>query len=283
MIDRTHSLPVVRQCQLLGVARSTAYYQPRPVSETALTLMRRIDELHLQYPFAGARMLRDLLQHEGYAVGRRQVATLMRRMGITAIYRMPRTSQRHPAHRIYPYLLRQLTITRPNHVWASDITYIPMKRGFVYLCVILDWVSRRVLAWRLSNTLTTDFCVEAMQEAITRYGTPEIFNTDQGCQFTSQELTGLLKTHDIQISMDGGGRWWDNVFVEWLWRSLKEEGYLHAYKTVHDAQVGWPATCPFIIRSGRIARLTDARPIACTVPTGLHGPHAASVSSPRYH
>ena len=239
MIDRTHQLPIGRQCQLLKLARSTAYYQPRPVSETTLTLMRRIDELHLQYPFAGARMLRDLLRQEGHAVGRRQVATLMRRMGMTAIYRMPRTSQRHPAHRIYPYLLRQLTITRPNHVWASDITYIPMKRGFVYLCVILDWASRRILAWRLSNTLTTDFCVEAVQEAITRYGTPEIFNTDQGCQFTSQEFTGLLKTHDIQISMDGAGRWRDNVFVERLWRSLKyEEVYLHAYETVHDAQVG---------------------------------------------
>jgi len=181
MIDRTHRLPVARQCQVLKLARSTAYYQPQPVSDTALVLMRRIDELHLQYPFAGARMLRDLLRQEGQAIGRRQVATLMRRMGITAIYRKPRTSQRHPAHRIYPYLLRDLTITRPNHVWAADITYIPMRRGFVYLCAILDWASRRVLAWRLSNTLTTDFCVEAVQEAIRQYGTPEIFNTDQGC------------------------------------------------------------------------------------------------------
>ena len=239
MIDRTHTLPVARQCQLLKLARSTAYYQPRPVSDTALALMRRIDELHLQYPFAGARMLRDVLRREGYTVGRRQVATLMRRMGITAIYRTPRTSQRHPAHRIYPYLLRQLTITRPNHVWATDITYIPMQRGFVYLCAILDWASRRVLAWRLSNTLTTDFCVEAVQEAITRHGPPEIFNTDQGCQFTSQEFTGLLKSHGIQISMDGTGRWRDNVFVERLWRSLKyEEVYLHAYETVRDAQEG---------------------------------------------
>lgn len=176
---------------------------------------------------------------EGHAIGRRQVATLMRRMGIAAIYRKPRTSQRHPAHRIYPYLLRQLTITRPNHVWASDITYIPMRRGFVYLCAILDWASRRVLAWRLSNTLTTDFCVEAVREAVTRYGTPEIFNTDQGCQFTSQEFTGFLKDQGIQISMDGTGRWRDNVFVERLWRSLKyEEVYLHAYETVRDAQDG---------------------------------------------
>jgi putative transposase len=201
--------------------------------------MRRIDELHLQYPFAGARMLRDLLRQEGHAIGRRQVATLMRRMGITAIYRMPRTSQRHPAHQIYPYLLRQLTITCPNHVWAADITYIPMKRGFVYLCAILDWASRRVLAWRLSNTLTTDFCLEALQEAVTRYGPPAIFNTDQGCQFTSQAFTGFLKDQGIQISMDGTGRWRDNVFVERLWRSLKyEEVYLHAYETILDAHQG---------------------------------------------
>ena len=184
-------------------------------------------------------MLRDVLRREGYRVGRRQVATLTRRMGGTAVYRTPRTSRRHLAHRIYPYLLRQLEITRPNHVWAADITYIPMKRGFLYLCAILDWASRRVLAWRLSNTLTTDFCLDAAREAITRYGQPEIFNTDQGCQFTSLEFTGLLQGHGIQISMDGTGRWRDNVFVERLWRSLKyEEVYLHAYETVHDAQQG---------------------------------------------
>ena len=184
-------------------------------------------------------MLRDVLRREGYRVGRRQVATLMRRMGITAVYRTPRTSRRHLAHRIYPYLLRQLEITRPNHVWAADITYIPMKRGFLYLCAILDWASRRVLAWRLSNTLTTDFCLDAAREAITRYGQPEIFNTDQGCQFTSLEFTGLLQGHGIQIRMDGTGRWRDNVFVERLWRSLKyEEVYLYAYESVHDAQQG---------------------------------------------
>jgi len=239
MIDHTHTLPVVRQCQLLGLARSTAYYQPRPVPDAVLALMRRIDELHLRYPFAGARMLRDVLRQEGHAIGRRQVATLMRRMGITAIYRTPRTSLRHPAHTIYPYLLRHLDITRPNHVWAADITYIPMRRGFVYLFAVLDLASRRVLAWRLSNTLTTDFCVEAVHEAISRYGTPEIFNTDQGCQFTSQEFTGLLTAHGIQISMDGTGCWRDNVFVERLWRSLKyEEVYLQAYETVRDAHQG---------------------------------------------
>jgi putative transposase len=239
MIDHTHPLPVVRQCQLLKLARSTAYYQPTPVSETTLALMWWIDELHLQDPFAGVRMLRDLLRQEGHAIGRRQVAPIRRISVATAIYRKPRTSQRHPAHKIYPYLLHQLTITRPNHVWASDITYIPMRRGFVYLRAILDWASRRVLAWRLSNTLTTDFCVEAVREAISRYGTPAIFNTDQGCQFTSQEFTGFLKDQGIQISMDGTGRWRDNVFVERLWRSLKyEEVYLHAYETIRHAQEG---------------------------------------------
>ncbi len=239
MIDRTHALPVVRQCQLLKLSRSTAYYQPTPVSETELALMRRIDELHLQYPFAGARMLRDLLRRAGHAIGRRHVATLMRRMGLAAVYRKPHLSHRHPAHKVYPYLLRDLAISRPNHVWAADITYLPMARGFVYLCAVLDWASRRVLAWRVSNTLTTDFCLEAVQDALANYGTPEIFNTDQGCQFTSQEFTGLLKAHGIQISMDGKGCWRDNVFVERLWKSIKyEEVYLHAYETVRAAHQG---------------------------------------------
>ncbi len=239
MINRTHALPVVRQCQILGVSRSTAYYQPTPVSAPDLSLMRRIDELHLDHPFAGARMLRDLLRREGHTIGRRRVRTLMTRMGIEAVYGKPRTSQRHPAHTVYPYLLRHLEITRPNHVWAADITYIPMQRGFVYLFAVLDWASRRVLAWRLSNTLTTDFCLEAVQEALATSGTPEIFNTDQGCQFTSLEFTGLLKDHGIQISMDGKGYWRDNVFVERLWESIKyEEVYLHAYETVSAAQRG---------------------------------------------
>ena len=239
MIDRTHNLPVVRQCQLLDLSRTTAYYQATPVSATERALMRRIDALHLDHPFAGSRMLRDLLRREGHVSGRRHVATLMRRMGIEAVYRKPRTSGRHPAHTVYPDLLRQLEITRPNHVWAADITYIPMKRGFVYLCAVLDWASRRVLAWRLSNTLTTDFCLEAVQEAIIRYGTPEIFNTDQGCQFTSQEFTGLLKQHHLAISMDGTGCWRDNVFVERLWKSIKyEEVYLHAYETISAARQG---------------------------------------------
>ena len=228
-----------RQCHLLKLARPTAYYQPTPVSETTRALMRRIDERHLRYPFAGARMLRDLLRHEGHAVGRRQVATLTRRMGIEALYRKPSLSRRHPAHQIYPSLLRDLSISRPNHVWAADITDIPMARGFMYLFAVLDWASRRVLAWRLSHTLTTDFCLDAVQAAITQYGTPIIFNTDQGCQFTSQEFTGLLTHHGIQISMDGKGCWRDNVFVERLWKSIKyEEVYLHAYDTVEAAHQG---------------------------------------------
>lgn len=259
MIDRTHDLPVVRQCHILALSRSTAYYQPQPVSDADLALMRRIDELHLAHPFAGARMLRDLLRREGYTIGRKRVRTLMTRMGINAVYRKPPTSQRHPAHRVYPYLLRHLEITRSNHVWAADITYIPMTRGFVYLFAVLDWASRRVLAWRLSNTLTTDFCLAAVQEAITQYGTPTIFNTDQGCQFTSLEFTGLLKDHGIQISMDGTGCWRDHVFVERLWRSIKyEEVYLHAYETVNAAQQGLERYVTFYNQS-RPHRALDGR------------------------
>ena len=239
MIDPTHALSIVRQCQLLELSRSTAYYQPTSVSARDLALMRRIDELHLDHPFAGARMLRDLLRREGPSIGRRHMSTLMARMGITAVYRKPHTSQRHLAHPVYPYLLRNVEITWSNHVWAADITYIPMHRGFVYLCAVMDWASRRVLAWRLSNTLTTDFCTEAVQEAVTNYGAPTLFNTDQGCQFTSLEFTGILKEHGIQISMDGTGCWRDNVFVERLWKSIKyEEVYLHAYETVRAAQQG---------------------------------------------
>jgi putative transposase len=238
MIDRTHQLPVVKQCQILELARSTAYYQPQPISPEDLALMRRIDELHMDWPFAGARMLSRILR-EGQPAGRRHISTLMKRIGIHALYRKPNTSRRHPAHKVYPYLLRNLPITRSNQVWAADITYIPMKRGFVYLFVVLDWASRRVLSWRVSNTLTTDFCIEAVQEAINRYGTPDIFNTDQGCQFTSLEFTGLLKQNNIAISMDGKGCWRDNVFVERLWRSVKyEEVYLHAYDSVSEAKSG---------------------------------------------
>jgi putative transposase len=239
MIDRTHDLPVVRQCQILSLSRSTAYYRPQEAGERDLALMRRMDELHLEHPFAGSRMLRDMLKREGHQVGRKHVATLMKKMGIQALYKKPNTSRRHPAHAVYPYLLRNAQITRPNHVFAADITYIPMKRGFVYLFAVMDWASRRVLSWRLSNTLTTDFCIEAVQEAIHRYGAPEIFNTDQGAQFTSFEFTQLLKDNGIAISMDGRGCWRDNVFVERLWKSIKyEEVYLRAYETVSAARSG---------------------------------------------
>ena len=238
MIDREHQLPVVRQCELLGLARSTAYYEPLPVSEADLMLMRRIDELHLRWPFLGSRRLRDLLQTEGFPVGRKHVASLMRKMGIATLYRKPRTSTpgSGAAHRIYPYLLRNLVIDTPNQVWATDITYIPMAKGFVYLVAIMDWASRKVLAWRTSNTLTTDFCVEALQEALTKYGTPQFFNTDQGAQFTSDDFTSVLQSRGIKISMDGRGRWMDNVFVERLWRSVKYENvYLHAYGSIAEA------------------------------------------------
>lgn len=239
MIDRSHALPVTRQCQILSLARSTAYYRSQEASEADLALMRKIDELHLEYPFAGSRMLRDMLRQDGHAIGRKHVATLMKRMNIEAVYKKPNTSRRHPAHAVYPYLLRHTEISRPNHVFAADITYIPMKRGFVYLFAVMDWASRRVLAWRLSNTLTTDFCIEAVQEAIHRYGKPDIFNTDQGSQFTSQEFTHLLKENGIAISMDGRGCWRDNVFVERLWKSIKyEEVYLRAYETVSAARSG---------------------------------------------
>ena len=237
MIDRTHDLPVTRQCRILQLARSTAYYAPAPISAEELALMRRIDELHLEHPFAGARMLRDMLNREGHRIGRKHVRTLMNKMGIEALYRKPNTSQRQAAHPIYPYLLRGLTIDRPNQVWATDITYIPMRRGFVYLVAVMDWATRKVLSWRVSNTLTTDFCLDAVREAIARHGVPEIFNTDQGSQFTSGEFTGLLKEHGIKISMDGKGCWRDNVFVERLWRSVKyEEVYLRAYDSVSEAR-----------------------------------------------
>ena len=237
MIDRTHELPIVKQAHALGISRGSVYYLPKPVSTADLALMRRIDELHLELPFAGSRMLRDLLRAEGVAVGRKHVATLMRRMGIEAIYRKPNTSQGHPGHAIHPYLLRGRQITAPNEVWAMDITYIPMARGFVYLAAVIDWYSRRVLAWRVSISMDAAFCIEAVEEAIARHGTPEIFNTDQGSQFTSLVFTELLRSHGIAISMDGKGSWRDNVFIERLWKSVKyEEVYLHAYDSVSHAR-----------------------------------------------
>jgi putative transposase len=237
MIDCSHALPLARQAEALGISRGSVYYAPRPVSASDLALMRRMDELHLDYPFAGSRMLRDLLNAEGFTVGRLHVATLMKRMGIEALYRKPNTSKPAPGHQIYPYLLRKLPVTRPNQIWAMDITYIPMARGFVYLAAVVDWFSRRVLAWRLSITLEAAFCIEAVEEALAHYGRPEIFNTDQGSQFTSHDFTQVLLKHEIAISMDGKGAWRDNVFVERLWRSIKyEEVYLRAYDSVAEAR-----------------------------------------------
>lgn len=237
MIDPEHQLAISGQAKLLKISRSTIYYRPRPICDVDLMLMRRIDELHLNYPFAGSRMLRDLLSHQGLEVGRRHVRTLMRRMGIETLYRKPNTSKRAPGQKIYPYLLRSLPITRPNQVWAMDISYIPMARGFVYLAAVMDWFSRRVLSWRLSITMDTSFCIEALDEALSLHGKPDIFNTDQGSQFSSEAFTCRLKEEGIQIRMDGRGRWADNVFVERLWRSLKyEHVYLHAYETVGEAR-----------------------------------------------
>ena len=237
MIDRSHTLPLSKQAKAVGISRGSVYYLPKSVSVADLALMRQIDELHLELPFAGSRMLRDLLNDKGAAVGRKHVATLMRRMGIEAIYRKPNTSRRHPKHKIYPYLLRHRPISAPNQVWAMDITYIPMARGFVYLAAVIDWYSRRVLAWRVSITMETAFCIEAVEEAIARHGTPGIFNTDQGSQFTSADFIGLLKQNAIAISMDGKGCWRDNVFIERLWKSVKyEEVYLRAYDSVSHAR-----------------------------------------------
>ena len=237
MIDPEHDLPIKQQAEVLGISRSTVYYEPRPISDEDLWLMRRLDELHLNYPFAGSRMLRGLLWQQGLEVGRRHIKTLMRRMGIEAIYRKPNTSKPAPGHKIYPYLLRDMAVTRPNQVWAMDLTYIPMARGFIYLAAVVDWFSRRVLAWKLSITMEASFCIEAVEEALSKNEKPEIFNTDQGSQFTSDDFIGLLRKNGIDISMDGKGRWRDNVFVERVWKSIKyEEVYLHAYETVQEAR-----------------------------------------------
>jgi putative transposase len=237
MIDRGHALSVTKQAEVVGIARSTVYYLPRAVPAADLELMRRIDELHLEFPFAGARMLRRLLAADGSKVGRRHVKTLMDRMGIEALYRRPRTTKAEPGHKIYPYLLRGLEIARPNQVWAMDITYIAMAKGFVYLAVVLDWFSRRVLSWRVSITMEASFCIETLEEALVKHGKPDIVNTDQGSQFTCEAFTDVLHKNEIRISMDGKGAWRDNVFVERLWRTVKyEEVYLRAYDSVSDAR-----------------------------------------------
>jgi putative transposase len=229
MITREHpELSLSRQCEVLSISRSSFYYALKGESPENLALMRRIDELFLKYPFYGSRQMVRQLWREGVRVGRHRVRRLMRLMGLAAIYQAPRTSAPHPAHRVYPYLLKGMAIERPNQVWCADITYIPVQRGFLYLVAIMDWATRHVLAWRLSNTMDARFCVEALNEALSRYGKPEIFNTDQGSQFTSLDFTGVLKDAGVAISMDGRGRYMDNIFIERLWRSLKYEAvYLH--------------------------------------------------------
>jgi putative transposase len=239
MMDRDSPMSITRQAKLVGISRSSVYYRPKPPNARDLRLTKRIDQLHMDFPFAGARMLRDLLRQEGEPVGRDHVGTLMRKMGVYALYRRRNTSKPHPEHRVYPYLLKGLSIDRPNQVWATDITYLPMAAGFMYLMAILDWYSRKVLAWRLSNTMDVEFCIAALDEALAKYGAPEIFNTDQGSQFTGERWIERLTDHGIRISMDGKGRWRDNVLVERLWRSVKyEEVYLHAYESPKQARDG---------------------------------------------
>ena len=239
MIDKGDKLPVTRQCDLLDLSRSGVYYTPAPLSEKDRELLRQIDEIHMAYPFYGSRKIRDELWSKGYELGRDKVRGLMRRIGIEALYVKPRLSLAHPAHVKYPYLLRGLEITQANHVWTADITYIPMAKGFCYLVAIMDWASRMVLSWRLSNTMDSSFCVDALEEAIAKYGCPEIFNTDQGSQFTAEAFTDTLRARGIAISMDGKGRWMDNVFIERLWKSVKyEDIYLKAYASMAEVKKG---------------------------------------------
>ena len=257
MVDREHrALSTVRQCTLLGISRSSVYYRPKDPSQKYLALMKGMDQQYLATPFYGSRRMKVWLNRQGHQVNRKRVQRLMRTIGLAAIYRRPRTSKPAPGHKVYPYLLRGMEITRPNQVWAADITYIPMVRGFLYLVVIMDWHSRCVLAWRLSNTLDADFCVEALKEALGK-GKPEVFNTDQGGQFTSEAFTGLLEQEEVRVSMDGKGRYSDNIFIERLWRTVKyEEVYLKAYAGGREAKAGWKPTS------------------ASTTPTGLIKPWA---------
>jgi|SRR5882757_7847838 putative transposase len=247
LLDRDHAdLSIRRQCDLLGIARSGVYRPPRPANDNDLGLMRRLDELFTQWPFLGSRRLARMLREDGQAINRKRVQRLMRQMGIAALGPKPRTTKRAPGHKVFPYLLRSMTIDRPNQVWAADITYVPIGRGFLYLVAIMDWASRAVLSWRLSNTMDVSFCVEALEEALARFGRPEIFNTDQGSQFTSAAFTGILAAAGVRISMDGRGRWMDNVFIERLWRSLKyEDIYLKGYADGRDAKAGIGAWIAF--------------------------------------
>lgn len=239
-MEPDHSrLSIVRQCKLLTVTRSSYYYQATGESTLNLELMRLIDEQHMETPWYGARQMARHLRRQGYGVGRKRISRLIRVMGLAAIYQKPSTSKPHPQHKIYPYLLRGRTISRPNQVWCADISYIPMRRGFLYLVAIMDWASRKILSWRLSNTMDTDFCVAALKDALASYEKPEIFNTDQGSQFTSEVFTETLREADIRISMDGKGRWMDNVMIERLWRSLKYECiYLHAFESGSEVRQG---------------------------------------------
>lgn len=261
MIDKGHALPVTRQVRLLDLARSTAYYKPVPMSSSELALMAAIDEIHTELPFYGIRKIKGELRDRGFDAGRQHVATLMRQMGIVAIAPKRKTSKPAPGHKVYPYLLRNLDISCAGHVWCADITYLPMARGFCYLVAVMDWASRRVLSWRLSNTLDAAFCIEALEEALDRYGPPEIFNTDQGSQFTSEGFTGLLASAGVAISMDGRGRWMDNVFIERLWRSVKyEEVYLKGYESIPEARRELAAYFEFYNTRRRHQGLGDRTP-----------------------
>lgn len=256
-------LSIRRQCGLLGLARSSIYRPARIANDDALALMRRLDELFLSWPFFGSRRMTARLRAEGWRINRKRVRRLMRQMGLVALGPKPKTSKPAPGHRIYPYLLRDLEITQPNQVWCADVTYIPMARGFLYLVAIMDWASRAVLSWRLSNTLDADFCVRALDEALARFGRPEIFNTDQGSQFTSSAFTGRLSAAGIRISMDGRGRWLDNVFIERLWRSLKyEEVYLKGYADAREARAGIACWFSFYNRTRPHQALADRTPMA---------------------
>jgi putative transposase len=282
-------LPVVTQCQLLKIARSTLYYRPAPVSSDDLAVMRRMDELHLACPFYGSRRMAAVLRREGRAVNRKRVKRLMRVMAIEAIYQKPNTSKGHPDHKVYPYLLRGLIIDRPNQVWCADITYIPMAKGFVYLVAVMDWFSRRVLSWRLSITMETDFCVEALTEAMERYGQPQIFNTDQGVQFTSAAFVDELADRGIRISMDGKGRYLDNIFIERLWRSLKyEEVYIKAYQWPRHARAwafGWRSTmtCDRISHSHIRRRVKFSKTLPVSMWTTLLHRYATLRRCPHAH
>ncbi len=281
MVHETRSqLSLRKRCQLASLHRSNLYYEPQPASHDDLALMKAIDAIYLQWPFYGSRSITDELRGQGHTVNRKRVQRLMRLMGLESLAPKPNLSRSHPAHKKYPYLLKGLAVTRANQVWATDITYIPMAHGFLYLVAIIDWYSRAPLSWRLSNTLDVSFCVDALEEALARYGQPEIFNSDQGVQFTSEEFTSLLLARGIQISMDGKGRCLDNVFVERLWRSLKyEEVYLHAYANRQEAFLGIQRYMKFFSEKRRHTALAKQTPMAVYLES-LHAQGACAPASP---